>query len=199
MVVKKRVTSSQSSTAAPVEDAAVSNRAVDVKKDVVATTSSTSSTPVTFTSASGLLGLQIACSVWQHYISETSQRILLLDAYLFFLVVVGAIQFVYCVLVGNYPFNAFLAGFGAAVGQFVLTVSLRMQISESPRKSARQVKSKSSNVAPSVSSERAFAEFIFGSGESALRAKPYYEYSMVVEPGWAGSETYVQKISDKIH
>lgn len=86
-----------------------------------------------------------------------------------FLVLVGGLQFLYCVLAGNYvsiihklslsvsfeawrfgvwlwlsvsvvlhkantisqPFNAFLSGFSAAVGQFVLTASLRMQTSDS--------------------------------------------------------------------
>ena len=33
---------------------------------------------------------------------------------------VGAVQFVYACLTGGYPFNSFLAGFSAAVGQFVL-------------------------------------------------------------------------------
>ncbi len=31
------------------------------------------------------------------------------------------LQFLYCVIAGNYPFNAFLSGFSATVGQFVLT------------------------------------------------------------------------------
>ncbi|KAN0069599.1 DAD family domain containing protein [Elaphomyces granulatus] len=67
--------------------------------------------------------------VWQRYLAQTPQRTLLLDAFMAFLVLVGGIQFVYCVLAGNYPFNAFLSGFSAAVGQFVLTASLRMQTS----------------------------------------------------------------------
>lgn len=46
-----------------------------------------------------------------------------------FLAIVAVAQFLYCVLAGNYPFNAFLSGFCAAVGQFVLTASLRMQTS----------------------------------------------------------------------
>jgi dolichyl-diphosphooligosaccharide---protein glycosyltransferase subunit DAD1/OST2 len=33
---------------------------------------------------------------------------------------VGGVQFVYACLTGGYPFNSFLAGFSAAVGQFVL-------------------------------------------------------------------------------
>ncbi|KZZ87833.1 Defender against death DAD protein [Ascosphaera apis ARSEF 7405] len=65
---------------------------------------------------------------------------------------------------GLIPFNAFLSGFGAAVGQFVLTVSLRMQIAESPRKGTKSVvKSTDPEETPSVSSERAFADYIFGS------------------------------------
>lgn len=46
-----------------------------------------------------------------------------------FLAIVAVVQFLYCILAGNYPFNAFLSGFCAAVGQFVLTASLRMQTS----------------------------------------------------------------------
>lgn len=51
----------------------------------------------------------------------------LIDYFLGFLVLLGALQFVYCILVGNFPFNAFLGGFISTVGQFVLTVSLRLQ------------------------------------------------------------------------
>lgn len=48
----------------------------------------------------------------------------LIDAFMAFLVVVGVVQFVYCVLAGAFPFNAFLSGFSATVGQFVLTGEL---------------------------------------------------------------------------
>jgi oligosaccharyltransferase complex subunit epsilon len=64
---------------------------------------------------------QILSNVWSHYVDETPQRTKLIDAFMAFLMVVGALQFLYCVLAGNYPFNAFLSGFGATVGQFVLT------------------------------------------------------------------------------
>ncbi|KAK5245239.1 oligosaccharyltransferase complex subunit epsilon [Exophiala xenobiotica] len=90
------------------------------------------------------------------------------------LVVVGGIQFIYCVLAGNYPFNAFLSGFCAAVGQFVLTASLRMQTSERPPTGASTAAKKSTSKTVDavsgelveegkVSTERAFADFIFGS------------------------------------
>lgn len=41
-------------------------------------------------------------NIYNHYIKETPQRTKLIDAFLFFLVVVGALQFAYCVLAGNY-------------------------------------------------------------------------------------------------
>jgi oligosaccharyltransferase complex subunit epsilon len=36
-------------------------------------------------------------------------------------VLTGIVQFVYCALVGTFPFNAFLSGFISTVGSFVLT------------------------------------------------------------------------------
>ncbi|CAG8159940.1 unnamed protein product [Penicillium nalgiovense] len=89
-----------------------------------------------------------------------------------FLVLVGGLQFVYCVLAGNYPFNAFLSGFSAAVGQFVLTASLRMQTSDSGTGSGSKPSSKGKNAhfadeseeqGTGTSHERAFADYIFGS------------------------------------
>jgi len=90
--------------------------------------------------------------IWNNYAEKTPQRVKLIDAFMAFLVVVGGLQFVYCVIGGNYPFNAFLAGFSATVGQFVLTVSLRMQTNP---ENASEFKT--------VSNERAFADFILGS------------------------------------
>jgi len=90
--------------------------------------------------------------VWNNYVDKTPQRVKLIDTFLAFLVVVGALQFVYCVIGGNYPFNAFLSGFSATVGQFVLTASLRIQTNP---ENASEFKT--------VSAERAFGDFIFGS------------------------------------
>ncbi|KAK4230475.1 Dolichyl-diphosphooligosaccharide--protein glycosyltransferase [Podospora fimiseda] len=88
-------------------------------------------------------------SLTKHYLSTTPQRTLLLDAFQVFLVVVGILQFLYCILAGNYPFNAFLSGFSATVGQFVLTASLRIQTTEGNKKDF-----------VSVSPERAFADYV---------------------------------------
>merc|ERR1712000_335330 len=91
-------------------------------------------------------------NIYDHYIQDTPQRTKLIDVFLVFLVAVGALQFLYCVLAGNCPFNAFLSGFSATVGQFVLTASLRMQTNPENRKEFE-----------GISDERAFADFVFGS------------------------------------
>ncbi|KAE8145465.1 DAD/Ost2 [Aspergillus avenaceus] len=122
-----------------------------------ATPKSLSSGPKTLTANSSVY--EIAHHVWQQYLATTPQRTMLLDAFMAFLVLVGGTQFFYCVVAGNYPFNAFLSGFCAAVGQFVLTASLRMQTS-----SVSKGKAKDQVVGDgSVSHERAFADYIFGS------------------------------------
>ncbi|CAL3963958.1 unnamed protein product [Diplocarpon coronariae] len=95
---------------------------------------------------------QIALGIWQNYLDKTPQRTKLIDVFMGFLVVVGVLQFVYCVIVGNYPFNAFLSGFSATVGQFVLTASLRIQTNV-------ENKAEFTKVSP----ERAFADYVFGS------------------------------------
>lgn len=62
----------------------------------------------------------IVNDVWSSYQRKTPQSLKLIDVFLAFLVFTGATQFAYCLLVGNYPFNAFLSGFTATIGQFVL-------------------------------------------------------------------------------
>jgi len=122
-----------------------------------AATTQSSSTPSISSKASPKAGSkqsagEIAVGIWQDYLDSTPQRTKLIDTFMAFLVVVGILQFVYCVIVGNYPFNAFLSGFSATVGQFVLTASLRIQTNAAN-------KAEFSSVSP----ERAFADFIFGS------------------------------------
>lgn len=86
------------------------------------------------------------------YSETTSPRLKLIDAFLVFLMISGVLQFLYCILVTNFPFNAFLAGFGSCVGQFVLTASLRSQVNPANR-----------NEFKDISPERAFADFALGS------------------------------------
>jgi len=47
--------------------------------------------------------------LWEAYSDQTSDRLKFIDAFLFFLMLSGIAQFLYCVLVTDYPFNAFLA------------------------------------------------------------------------------------------
>ncbi|KAK6330237.1 oligosaccharyltransferase complex subunit epsilon [Orbilia blumenaviensis] len=119
-------------------------------KPTTATTTSSSTSNANLSANSSPLA--VAGAIWTKYQKDTPQRTKLIDVFLGFLVIVGAIQFVYCVLAGNYPFNAFLAGFAATVGQFVLTASLRIQTNPAN-------KTEFSSVSP----ERAFADFVFGS------------------------------------
>lgn len=120
------------------------------------TTSSAASTPARSSTSSkqpnASTAQEIVQGVWDKYVQKTPQRVKLLDCFMAFLVAVGVLQFVYCVIAGNFPFNAFLSGFSATVGQFVLTASLRIQTN--PENKAEF---------ESTSNERAFADFVFGS------------------------------------
>jgi DAD family len=48
----------------------------------------------------------IVQNVWGNYVDKTPQRVKLIDAFMAFLVVVGGLQFVYCVIAGNYVCEA---------------------------------------------------------------------------------------------
>ncbi|KAG6830617.1 hypothetical protein H0H92_015709 [Tricholoma furcatifolium] len=73
------------------------------------------------------------------YLDQTSDRLKFIDAFLFCLMLSGIAQFLYCVLVTDYPFNAFLAGFSSNVGQFVLTASLRSQVNPENKNEFKEV------------------------------------------------------------
>ncbi|KAF9268276.1 defender against cell death 1 [Marasmius fiardii PR-910] len=92
--------------------------------------------------------------LWSSYSSQTSARLKFIDGFLVFLMLSGALQFLYCILVTDFPFNAFLAGFGSTVGQFVLTASLRAQVNPENR-----FRGEFKEISP----ERAFADFALGS------------------------------------
>lgn len=53
-------------------------------------------------SASASTWNQVVLNLTKHYQKATPQRTKLIDAFLAFLVAVGVLQFVYCVLAGNY-------------------------------------------------------------------------------------------------
>jgi hypothetical protein len=45
---------------------------------------------------------EIAIGIWHNYLDTTPQRTKLIDVFMAFLVVVGALQFIYCIIVGNF-------------------------------------------------------------------------------------------------
>lgn len=91
------------------------------------------------------------------YTSTLTPRLKLIDIFLVFLLLLGALQFVYVILIGNFPFNAFLGGFISCVAQFVLTVTLRLQV-----KNSQQEKSININNL-TFSPETSFGDYIFAS------------------------------------
>ncbi|KAF8365518.1 dad-1, partial [Pristionchus pacificus] len=93
--------------------------------------------------------VQVLTKLFDDYVKTTSQKLKIIDAYMFYILLTGIIQFVYCVLVGTFPFNAFLAGFISTVASFILAACLRMQVNEENKDEF--------NISP----ERAFADFLF--------------------------------------
>ncbi|CEQ39562.1 SPOSA6832_01085, partial [Sporobolomyces salmonicolor] len=114
-------------------------------------------------------------ALWKGYNQQTPSRLKLIDGFMLFLMLTGVAQFLYCLLITNYPFNAFLGGFApispsllsrsvrltqverdnsfaATVGQFVLAGALRIQVNPVNK-----------DTFPTVSPERAFGDFIFAS------------------------------------
>ncbi|XP_003229600.2 dolichyl-diphosphooligosaccharide--protein glycosyltransferase subunit DAD1 [Anolis carolinensis] len=107
-------------------------------------------------SASSASGANSVGSVVRRFLAEyssgTPSRLKVLDAYLLYVMLTGALQFGYCLGVGTFPFNSFLSGFISAVGSFILGVCLRIQINP-------QNKTEFQGISP----ERAFADFLFAS------------------------------------
>ena len=84
------------------------------KRHAASSTSAAATTPATTTTTTATLSsgpttlktnaspFELANHVWQQYLATTTQRTMLLDAFMAFLVLVGGLQFLYCVLAGNY-------------------------------------------------------------------------------------------------
>jgi oligosaccharyltransferase complex subunit epsilon len=89
----------------------------------------------------------ISVTLKQKY-SQSPTKLKVLDCFLVFAALTAAIQFLYAMTCGSFPFNSFLAGFFCALGFFVLTVCLRMQIDPENKDFG--------NISP----ERAFADYV---------------------------------------
>ena len=66
------------------------------RASAAASTSSSSSSPLS--------------TLYNSYVENTPKRLKVVDAFLVFLMLSGIIQFVYCALITNFPFNSFIAG-----------------------------------------------------------------------------------------
>jgi len=91
----------------------------------------------------------IISTILNRYQSETPKRLKIIDAYLLYVMMTGAIQFLYALMVGSFPFNSILSGFISCVGSFVLGVGLRLQVNDHK------------DIFVGITNERAFADFIF--------------------------------------
>ncbi|CAD5209519.1 UNVERIFIED_CONTAM: Dolichyl-diphosphooligosaccharide--protein glycosyltransferase subunit dad-1, partial [Eudyptes robustus] len=89
-------------------------------------------------------------TLYSQYQKSTPSRLKLVDAYLFYILITGIAQFVYGVVFGTFPFNAFLGGFISTVASFVLAACLRIQVNPENQHEFSQ-----------VGVERAFGDFIF--------------------------------------
>ncbi len=65
----------------------------------------------------------ISSAFWASYTRSTDKHVKMIDVFMAFALVTALAQFLYCSLVGTFPFNSFLAGFGCALGAFVLAGS----------------------------------------------------------------------------
>lgn len=70
----------------------------------------------------------VVTKFYEEYNNNTPKKLKIIDAYLTYVFFTGVFQFVYCCLVGTFPFNAFLSGFISSVASFVLGVCLRLQV-----------------------------------------------------------------------
>merc|ERR1711928_192128 len=86
----------------------------------------------------------------EEYTSKTPKKLKIIDAYLTYIFFTGVFQFLYCCLVGTFPFNAFLSGFISSVASFILGVCLRLQVNPANKSQFA-----------SISPERGFADFLF--------------------------------------
>lgn len=71
------------------------------------TTTTTSSKLTSSASNANQSAQEILSSLWGNYLKSTPQRVKLIDVFMGFLVVVGGLQFLYVVVVGNYVSSGF--------------------------------------------------------------------------------------------
>ncbi|KAF0991403.1 hypothetical protein HZS_3467 [Henneguya salminicola] len=88
--------------------------------------------------------------LWKSYLENTQPKLLLIDSYLFIVMLIGVINFIYCMVFMQSPFNIFISSFVSCLGSFTLGVALRMHLDPNSEKSF-----------PDVSHRKALFDFVF--------------------------------------
>ncbi|KAI8880120.1 defender against death DAD protein [Backusella circina FSU 941] len=73
------------------------------------------------------------------YKNETPGSLKLIDVYLVYIMLTGISQFVYMIIAGTFPYNAFLGGFISTVGSFVLAANLRIQTNSQNKDGVKKI------------------------------------------------------------
>ena len=102
---------------------------------------------------STILDLKKSCSevvnaLRKDYGQNQSMKSKMIDAWMLYCFATAMVQLFYCIMVGTFPFNSFLAGFLCHVAMFALGASLRYQVT-------------TPDEFDNISSERATVDFIF--------------------------------------
>ena len=58
---------------------------------------------------------------WEGYSETTPKKIKIIDAFCLICFVITGIQFLYCIVVGNFPMNSFLSGVFSSAGSLIIT------------------------------------------------------------------------------
>ena len=89
------------------------------QRNLTVTCTSEAKEPDIIMSAAGNL-VTVLKKLYEEYNDKTPQRLKIVDSFLLYVMLTGIFQFLYCCLVGTFPFNSFLSGFISCVGTFVL-------------------------------------------------------------------------------
>jgi hypothetical protein len=82
-------------------------------------------TPVT-TSSTSSAAQNALQELWRAYRDTTESRLKIVDAFLVFIMLSGVFQFLYFVLVTDFPFNAFISGYVTLHLVFVQQILIRV-------------------------------------------------------------------------
>jgi oligosaccharyltransferase complex subunit epsilon len=93
------------------------------------------------------------------YQENTPNMLKIMDTFLVFIMFTGVIQFEYMIIIGTYPYNAFLSGFITSVGMFCNTGILLLNKSANLRIQLHPQNQSEIKISP----ERAYADFAFSS------------------------------------